>query len=98
MKAIYRTIADSVTRLNKGYEKHWAVGGSVHLTLDGCGHEQSRKISQGIPSRVRCRKCEDVRNGSVGKTKIGDGPWTTQVWDAKSGLPVTVVLDNEEDE
>jgi tRNA nucleotidyltransferase/poly(A) polymerase len=94
-KAVFRTIAHAETHRNKGYEKHRAVGGSVRLTLDGCGHTQSRKISQGIPVRVRCKECESVRDGSARKTKIGDGDWTTQVWDSERNVPVTVTVQEQ---
>jgi len=30
---------------------------SIRLELD-CGHEITRKASQGVPSRARCKECE----------------------------------------
>jgi hypothetical protein len=30
---------------------------AIRLTLK-CGHEQTRKASQGVPRRARCRDCE----------------------------------------
>ena len=33
------------------------INKSIKLTL-GCGHEQTRKASAGVPARARCIECE----------------------------------------
>lgn len=35
---------------------------AIRLTLK-CGHEQTRKASQGVPRRARCRDCERSADG-----------------------------------
>lgn len=89
MKSITRPISDHVTRLNRGAEKHWAVGGSIYLTLAECGHEQSRKLSQGLPKtgRVRCHECEQLRDGVRMRTGPREGPWIQYGWDSATSLP-----------
>lgn len=93
-KTITRPVASHTTRYNPGAQKHWAVGGSIYLVLAECGHEQSRKISQGLPKtgRVRCKECEQLRDGSHPRTKAGDGPWIQHGWDATTGLPTLTEL------
>ena len=59
-KTIWREVLRSEEHRNPGFEKSWAVGGSIRLFLV-CGHEVSRKLSQGVPRRTRCRDCERVR-------------------------------------
>lgn len=91
-----RAIANHTRRLNQGARKHWAVGGSLSLVLAECGHEQHRKLSQGLPSggRVRCRECEALRDGHGSKMKMGDGPWIQYGWDADKGLPTQTILED----
>lgn len=97
-KTITRPIASHRTRMNPGAHKHWAVGGSIHLTLGECNHEQHRKLSQGLPSgrRVRCKECEQLRDGCRPKQKLGDGPWVQYGWDAATGLPTRTILEENE--
>lgn len=35
------------------------IARSIRLTLE-CGHEQTRKVSQGVPNRARCIECERI--------------------------------------
>lgn len=88
-KTITRPIASHTKRMNPGFHKSWAVGGTLYLVLGECGHEQARKLSQGLPKtgRVRCRECEDLRAGVRVKRGNGDGSWTRFGWDAETGLP-----------
>jgi hypothetical protein len=37
---------------------------SIRLTL-ACGHQQTRKASQGLPMKARCRECERNSTGKV---------------------------------
>jgi len=89
-KRIRRSIADIQYRYNKGYEKHWAVGGSITLTLKGCGHVVFRKLSQGVPKTglVFCTECEELRDGRIYYQQIGEGPMIRWSWDAETGFPV----------
>ena len=91
-----REIARHSTRMNPGAHKHWAVGGSISLTLAECGHEQHRKLSQGLPARgrVRCKECEKLRDGSTPREKRGDGPWIRYGWDAEQGVPTRTVMED----
>lgn len=77
---IWRTICSWQEHRNKGYEKHWAVGGSLHMTLN-CGHTAYRKLSQKLPSsmQVRCWECEQMQGGSQ---RSG------MRWDAETMMPV----------
>lgn len=51
----------------------------IFLTLE-CGHEQSRKASEGCPNRARCRDCErtapTVERFGTGLVKIDGLPCT----------------------
>lgn len=86
-KTIWREVLRSEEHRNPGFEKSWAVGGSIRLFLV-CGHEVSRKLSQGVPRRTRCRDCERVRGGSVGMTRdLKTNLLTVEDWDPERNLP-----------
>lgn len=95
-KSITRPIASHTVRMNKGHQKHWAVGGSINLTLGECGHQQIRKLSQGLPKtgRVRCRDCEQLRDGSRPRTRAHDAPWIEHGWDEVTGLPTQRIMED----
>lgn len=97
-KSITRPIASHSVRMNRGSRKHWAVGGSITLNLGECGHEQGRKLSQGLPKtgRVRCRECEMLRDGVRQKTQAFGCPWVVHGWDEATGLPTRTELPGTE--
>lgn len=87
MKPVWRTGVLLSESHNPGFGKHWAVGGFLRFRLDGCGHELTRKLSQGTPKRFRCQACERLRSGVKGRQRIGDGPWIEESWNDETGLP-----------
>lgn len=99
-KSITRPIASHSIRMNRGSHKHWAVGGSITLILAECGHDQGRKLSQGLPKtgRVRCRECEQLRDGVKSRTRAYGCPWVEHGWDEATGLPTRTVLPGTESE
>lgn len=99
-KSIIRPIASHAVRMNRGHHKHWAVGGSITITLGGCGHEQGRKLSQGLPKtgRVRCKECEQLRDGARPRTRAFGCPWVVHGWDEATVLPTLTELPGTESE
>ena len=59
MKRIWRKVIK--THYYRYYKAH---GDSIILTLE-CGHEVSRKASQGVPKKVICPRCEQGEKPSV---------------------------------
>lgn len=92
-----RDIATHSKRMNPGAHKHWAVGGSITMVLAECGHQEFRKLSQGLPktNRVRCRQCTELANGAQTKTGNGDGTWTAWGWDPETRLPTQRIVPAE---
>ena len=87
-KPIWRKVLGSVDHMNPGAHKSRYVGGRTYLTLDACGHELVRKISQGIPAKVRCPDCEALSTGGRTSTQYHEGGTkTVTTWNAELGLP-----------
>lgn len=97
-KRILRPILKVTRHMNPGHEKHWAVGGSLTLHLSGCGHEDRRKMSQGVPKRgrVHCKECERLRNGSTTTTTQADGSRIRETWNVETGYPLRTILPSAE--
>lgn len=88
-KPVWRKIDNRSVFMNKGHEKSRFTGGSVRIQLKGCGHSVRRKLSQGLPEKIRCRECEQARDGhGTTRLKHGDGPWINISWDHETQLPV----------
>ena len=87
-KPIWRKVLGSTEHLNPGAHKSRYTGGRTHLTLEGCGHELYRKISQGVPAKARCSECERLSTSTGTSTLYhGDGTKTVTTWNAELGLP-----------
>lgn len=94
MATIIRAIESHSVHMNPGHQKHWAVGGRITFLLADCGHQVTRKLSQGMPKtmRVRCDECTSLANGARHRTGRADGGWDSWTWDAEKGLPVCRVV------
>ncbi len=66
---ILRAVKSSSDRMNPGWWKSWAVGGSRRFVLE-CGHEVVAKQSSGRPNRKRCRDCERGVVGDVERAAL----------------------------
>ena len=95
---VIREIVSHEKRMNPGHQKHWAVGGSITMVLADCGHQVSRKLSQGLPktNRVRCPECTDLANGARIRTGNPDGTWTVWGWDYETNLPTKRIAPSSE--
>lgn len=49
------------------------VDKSIRLFL-ACGHDQQRKVSQGVPARARCVECERENNKTPNADVTGLAP------------------------
>lgn len=86
MNPIWREVERTTEHLNRGHWKNKHVGGRRRLYLP-CGHYELRKISQGVPERVRCIRCEDLRDGAVSSQDNGDGTMTVERWNKDTSAP-----------
>ena len=87
---VWRQVVSHVEHRNPGFCKSRHVGGKFFMTLDECGHEVSRKMSAGLPSKAQCYRCEQLSEGAVSRTDNGDGTQTRETWDPVRRLPVRV--------
>lgn len=83
---LWRKVLRAQRRMNPGWEKSPHVGGRYKADLD-CGHSIHRKLSAGLPARVRCTHCEGLRSGSTVTLSNPDGSTTRETWDPESLLP-----------
>ncbi len=88
---IWRRIVSHREHRNAGFHKSRHVGGRFILTLEECGHEVSRKISDGVPFKAQCYRCEQLSEGAISKTDNGDGTQTRETWDQALRLPVRMI-------
>lgn len=88
---VWRQVVSHREHRNPGFHKSRHVGGKFFLTLDECGHEVSRKISAGVPSKAQCYRCEQLSEGAVSTTDNGDGTQTRETWDQARRLPKSVI-------
>lgn len=85
-KPIWRKVIDQHTHMNPGASKSRFTGGSRCFHLE-CDHRTYRKLSQGAPSRIRCRDCESLRSGATSTVTHLDGTQTTETWNAATQSP-----------
>ncbi len=95
--AIWRSIVRVRHFMNPGHWKSRHVGGRTRITLS-CGHDAVRKISEGIPAeRVRCRTCENLRDGALSAYGNPDGTGTLERWDEITKLPARLAFPTYDD-
>ncbi len=69
--------------------KYSKWGQGSRLFRLSCGHEVRRKGSAALPTKMRCRDCDDLSQGSV--TATGN---IVETWDPVAQLPVRIECTN----
>lgn len=88
----------SVNNVTRQIVSHYKTTRQITMVLADCGHQVSRKLSEGLPktNRVRCRACTELANGAQVRTANPDGTWTVWGWDYETNLPTKRIAPSTE--